>query len=86
MRRVTLEEGLLLGYMLGKSVCPPGVDPRDMDLSAFETAMSRVLPTSETTTTAEVETQAAQSLLELERLWGQQGPAFTYTLPLCRGL
>ncbi len=35
---------------------------------------------------AEVETQAAQSLLELERLWGQQGPAFTYTLPLCRGL
>jgi len=36
--------------------------------------------------TAEVETQAAQSLLELERLWGQQGPAFTYTLPLCRGL
>jgi hypothetical protein len=36
--------------------------------------------------TAEVETQAAQSLLELERLWGQQGPAFSYTLPLCRGL
>ncbi|MDQ6791213.1 MAG: hypothetical protein M3075_11275 [Candidatus Dormibacteraeota bacterium] len=36
--------------------------------------------------TAEVETQAAQALLELERLWGQQGPAFTYTLPLCRGL
>ena len=35
---------------------------------------------------AEVETRAAQSLLELERLWGQQGPAFTYTLPLCRGL
>jgi hypothetical protein len=36
--------------------------------------------------TAEVETQVAQSLLEAERLWGQQGPAFTYTLPLCRGL
>jgi hypothetical protein len=36
--------------------------------------------------TAEIETQVAQSLLEAERLWGQQGPAFTYTLPLCRGL
>ena len=36
--------------------------------------------------TAEVETQVAQSLLEAERLWGQQGPAFVYTLPLARGL
>jgi hypothetical protein len=36
--------------------------------------------------TAEVETQIAQSLLEGERLWAQQGPAFTYTLPLLRGL
>ena len=36
--------------------------------------------------TAEVETQMAQSLLEAERLWGQQGPAFVYTLPLARGL
>jgi hypothetical protein len=34
----------------------------------------------------QVETQASQSLLELERLWGQQLPAFTYTLPLARGL
>jgi hypothetical protein len=34
----------------------------------------------------EVERQASQSLLELERLWGQQQPAFTYTLPLARGL
>jgi hypothetical protein len=36
--------------------------------------------------TAEVETQMAQSLLEAERLWGQQGPGFVYTLPLARGL
>jgi hypothetical protein len=35
---------------------------------------------------SQVETQASQSLLELERLWGQQLPAFTYTLPLARGL
>jgi hypothetical protein len=34
----------------------------------------------------EVELQASASLLELERLWGQQLPAFTYTLPLGRGL
>jgi hypothetical protein len=36
---------------------------------------------------ADIEGRAAESqALELELLWGQQGVAFTYTLPLCRGL
>jgi hypothetical protein len=32
------------------------------------------------------EQAAGQSRLELRRLFGEQGPAFTFTLPLCRGL
>jgi hypothetical protein len=35
---------------------------------------------------AEVEHGAQQARLELARLYGQQPQAFTYTLPLCRGL
>jgi hypothetical protein len=35
---------------------------------------------------AEVSEQAARARLELHRLYGQQGDAFTFTLPLCRGL
>lgn len=35
---------------------------------------------------AEVSDQAARSRLELHRLYGQQELAFTFTLPLCRGL
>ncbi len=35
---------------------------------------------------AEVEQQASQSRLVLRRLLGEQDVAFTYTLPLCRGL
>ncbi|HEY2318753.1 MAG TPA: SCO6880 family protein [Solirubrobacteraceae bacterium] len=34
----------------------------------------------------EVLEQAARSRLELHRLYGQQADAFTFTLPLCRGL
>ena len=34
----------------------------------------------------EVVTQAARANLELRRLYGQQAQAFTFTLPLCRGL
>jgi hypothetical protein len=30
--------------------------------------------------------QAARARLELRRLYGQQAHAFTFTLPLCRGL
>ncbi|HEX3688279.1 MAG TPA: SCO6880 family protein [Solirubrobacteraceae bacterium] len=35
---------------------------------------------------AEVTEQAARARLELHRLYGQQANAFTFTLPLCRGL
>jgi hypothetical protein len=35
---------------------------------------------------AEVHDQAARARLELYRLYGQQAAAFTFTLPLCRGL
>ncbi len=35
---------------------------------------------------AEVHDHAARAHLELRRLYGQQGDAFTFTLPLCRGL
>jgi len=35
---------------------------------------------------ADVEQHAVNARLELRRLVGEQGLAFTYTLPLCRGL
>jgi hypothetical protein len=35
---------------------------------------------------ADVVTHAGRANLELRRLYGQQGHAFTFTLPLCRGL
>jgi hypothetical protein len=35
---------------------------------------------------AEVHDHAARARLELHRLYGQQADAFTFTLPLCRGL
>jgi len=35
---------------------------------------------------AEVHEQAARARLELHRMYGQQAAAFTFTLPLCRGL
>lgn len=35
---------------------------------------------------AEVLDHAARARLELHRLYGQQADAFTFTLPLCRGL
>ena len=35
---------------------------------------------------SEIEHAAQMSRLELLRLYGQQEEAFTYTLPLCRGL
>jgi hypothetical protein len=35
---------------------------------------------------AEVMEQAARARLELHRMYGQQADAFTFTLPLCRGL
>jgi hypothetical protein len=35
---------------------------------------------------AEVHEHAARARLELHRMYGQQADAFTFTLPLCRGL
>ena len=35
---------------------------------------------------AEVAEHAARARLELHRMYGQQAEAFTFTLPLCRGL
>jgi hypothetical protein len=35
---------------------------------------------------AEVKRDAARSRLELRPMYGQQAEAFTFTLPLCRGL
>ena len=35
---------------------------------------------------SEVLEQAARARLELHRMYGQQADAFTFTLPLCRGL
>ena len=35
---------------------------------------------------SEVSEHAARARLELRRLYGQQADAFTFTLPLCRGL
>ncbi|MGP0037050.1 MAG: SCO6880 family protein [Solirubrobacteraceae bacterium] len=35
---------------------------------------------------SEIHGQAARARLELHRMYGQQADAFTFTLPLCRGL
>jgi len=35
---------------------------------------------------AEVEHAASQAHLQIERMYGQQATAFTFSLPLCRGL
>ena len=35
---------------------------------------------------SQVHEQAARARLELHRMYGQQADAFTFTLPLCRGL
>jgi hypothetical protein len=49
---------------------PAGADA----LSVLESDVSRI------------ELEAKRAPLRLERMWGQQAEAFTYTLPLCRGL
>jgi hypothetical protein len=35
---------------------------------------------------SEVHEHAARARVELHRMYGQQAEAFTFTLPLCRGL
>jgi hypothetical protein len=39
-----------------------------------------------TSACGEIEEAAGRSFLDLRRLFGEQEAAFTYTLPLCRGL
>ncbi|MDP9436293.1 MAG: type VII secretion protein EccE [Actinomycetota bacterium] len=56
------------------SVSVPAATGRVGTLDDLEAAVSRV------------ELEAKRAPLRLERLWGQQAEALTFTLPLCRGL
>ncbi len=57
----------------------------EVRLSGFVTVTGRD-PDDLRRACAEVMEQAARARLELHRLYGQQADAFTFTLPLCRGL
>ncbi len=57
----------------------------EVRLSGFVTVTGRD-PDDLRRACAEVVEQAARARLELHRLYGQQADAFTFTLPLCRGL
>jgi hypothetical protein len=57
----------------------------EVRLSGFVTVTGRD-PDDLRRACAEVLEQAARARLELHRLYGQQADAFTFTLPLCRGL
>jgi hypothetical protein len=57
----------------------------EVRLSGFVTVTGRD-PDDLRRACAEVSEQAARARLELHRLYGQQADAFTFTLPLCRGL
>jgi hypothetical protein len=57
----------------------------EIRLAGFVTVTGRDLDELESACT-DVVTQAGRANLELRRLYGQQGQAFTFTLPLCRGL
>jgi hypothetical protein len=57
----------------------------EVRLSGFVTVTGRD-PEDLRRACAEVLEQAARARLELHRLYGQQADAFTFTLPLCRGL
>jgi hypothetical protein len=57
----------------------------EVRLSGFVTVSGRD-PDDLRRSCAEVLDHAARSHLELRRLYGQQAEAFTFTLPLCRGL
>jgi hypothetical protein len=57
----------------------------EVRLSGFVTVTGRD-PDDLRRACAEVIEQAARARLELHRLYGQQADAFTFTLPLCRGL
>jgi hypothetical protein len=57
----------------------------EVRLSGFVTVSGRD-PDDLRRASAEVLEHAARARLELHRMYGQQGAAFTFTLPLCRGL
>jgi hypothetical protein len=57
----------------------------EVRLSGFVTVSGRD-PLELRRACAEVSDHAARARLELRRLYGQQADAFTFTLPLCRGL
>ncbi len=57
----------------------------EVRLSGFVTVTGRD-PDDLRRACTEVSEQAARARLELHRLYGQQADAFTFTLPLCRGL
>ncbi len=57
----------------------------EVRLSGFVTVTGRD-PDDLRRACVEVTEQAARARLELHRLYGQQADAFTFTLPLCRGL
>ena len=59
-------------YAAYVTVSAPDTGPGAVD--ELEAAVSRV------------ELEAKRAPLRLERMWGQQAEAFTYSLPLCRGL
>src|SRR6202012_637340 len=62
---------------------PPGHS--EVRMSGFVTVTGRD-PDALRHACSEVLEQAARARLELHRLYGQQADAFTFTLPLCRGL
>jgi hypothetical protein len=57
----------------------------EMRFAGFVTVSARSAEELERTAT-EVEHAAALCRLELQRLYGEQGESFTFTLPLGRGL
>ncbi|MEO8968226.1 MAG: SCO6880 family protein, partial [Solirubrobacteraceae bacterium] len=57
----------------------------EVRLSGFVTVTGRD-PDELRRSCAEVSDQAARAHLDLHRLYGQQADAFTFTLPLARGL
>ena len=57
----------------------------EVRLAGFVTVSGRNLEELERACSV-VHDQAARARLELHRMYGQQADAFTFTLPLCRGL
>ena len=63
---------------------PPSATPPTSPSASPDTGPTR--STSSRADVSRVELEAKRAPLRLERMWGQQAEAFTYGLPLCRGL